>query len=135
MARLPNPGSDDGVWGEILNEFLEVEHNADGTLIRGAEFAAKYDKPVGGIPSTDLSSGVQASLTQAGNALPTSGGTLTGDLIFPATGFIMNDGANHWRVTIDSSGTILTTKLSGPSGESLIILQGFASSKLILQGF
>ncbi len=31
MARLPIPGSDDGTWGEILNEFLSVEHNQDGT--------------------------------------------------------------------------------------------------------
>lgn len=32
MARLPNPGLDDGVWGEILNDFLGVSHNSDGTL-------------------------------------------------------------------------------------------------------
>lgn len=32
MARLPNPGSDDGVWGDILNEFLAQVHNTDGTL-------------------------------------------------------------------------------------------------------
>lgn len=31
MPRLPVPGSDDDVWGDLLNEFLEVEHNADGT--------------------------------------------------------------------------------------------------------
>jgi len=31
MARLPQPGGDDGVWGDILNEFLSVEHNPDGT--------------------------------------------------------------------------------------------------------
>jgi hypothetical protein len=30
--RLPIPGSDDGTWGDILNGFLEVSHNADGTL-------------------------------------------------------------------------------------------------------
>jgi hypothetical protein len=32
MARLPTPGSDDGTWGDILNDFLSQEHNADGTL-------------------------------------------------------------------------------------------------------
>jgi len=31
MARLPIPGGDDGVWGDILNEFLSIEHNPDGT--------------------------------------------------------------------------------------------------------
>lgn len=32
MSRLPVPGSDDGVWGSVLNDFLGVEHNADGLL-------------------------------------------------------------------------------------------------------
>jgi hypothetical protein len=32
MARLPNPGQDDQTWGHILNEFLQVGHNSDGTL-------------------------------------------------------------------------------------------------------
>lgn len=31
MAQLPTPGGDDGQWGAILNEYLEVEHNPDGT--------------------------------------------------------------------------------------------------------
>jgi hypothetical protein len=30
--RLPAPGSDDGVWGDILNDFLLQAHNSDGTL-------------------------------------------------------------------------------------------------------
>jgi lysophospholipase L1-like esterase len=32
VARLPVPGSDDNNWGTILNEFLSVENNADGSL-------------------------------------------------------------------------------------------------------
>ncbi len=36
MARLPIPGSDDGTWGDILNTYLEVSHNSDGTLITSA---------------------------------------------------------------------------------------------------
>lgn len=31
-ARLPTPGSDDGQWGDILNDFLGISHNPDGTL-------------------------------------------------------------------------------------------------------
>jgi hypothetical protein len=31
MSRLPIPGSDDGTWGGILNDFLNQEHNADGS--------------------------------------------------------------------------------------------------------
>jgi hypothetical protein len=32
MARLPTPGSDDGNWGDILNDYLEQAHKEDGTL-------------------------------------------------------------------------------------------------------
>lgn len=32
MARLPQPGGDAGSWGTILNTFLDVAHNSDGTL-------------------------------------------------------------------------------------------------------
>ncbi len=34
-TRLPEPGSDDGVWGDILNDFLGVSHDSDGTLSSG----------------------------------------------------------------------------------------------------
>lgn len=36
MTRLPVPGQDDGKWGDILNDFLSVAHNTDGTLKNGA---------------------------------------------------------------------------------------------------
>lgn len=32
MARLPQPGGDQGSWGTVLNDYLAVEHNSDGTL-------------------------------------------------------------------------------------------------------
>jgi hypothetical protein len=32
MSRLPSPGSDDGAWGTILNDFLSVELDANGIL-------------------------------------------------------------------------------------------------------
>lgn len=32
MARLPVPGSDANQWGDILNDFLSVEHHSNGSL-------------------------------------------------------------------------------------------------------
>ncbi|HEU4914329.1 MAG TPA: hypothetical protein VFT16_02890 [Candidatus Saccharimonadales bacterium] len=64
MARLPEPGGDRGDWGTILNTFLSVEHNEDGTLKRAATIDGKYTKPSSGIPASDLSSSVQAALTK-----------------------------------------------------------------------
>ncbi len=41
MTRLPLPGADDGSWGTILNDFLNVEHNADGSLKISGSLATK----------------------------------------------------------------------------------------------
>jgi len=37
MSRLPTPGGDLGGWGDVLNDFLLVEHTATGTLRRGPD--------------------------------------------------------------------------------------------------
>ena len=36
MPRLPIPGQDRGKWGDILNEYLAVSHNSDGSIKPGA---------------------------------------------------------------------------------------------------
>lgn len=79
-ARLPTPGSDDGDWGEILNAYLLVSHNSDGTLLTSAITAAgagTYSKPAGGIPATDLSTSVQSALTDTVQLGGDLGGTAT----------------------------------------------------------
>ena len=87
MARLPKPGADDNIWGTVLNDYLSVAHGTDGSLreksvnttviadgaVTGTKLdshtqtilnsvADKYIKPADGIPATDLSASVQASL-------------------------------------------------------------------------
>ena len=69
MARLPIPGEDDGAWGDILNVFLRVEHNDDGTLKAGASLVNKYTKPPTGIPEADLAAAVQTKLNAAAQDL------------------------------------------------------------------
>ncbi len=50
MARLPQPGSDSGTWGSILNDFLSQAHNSDGTIKDGV------------VPEAALSSAAQTKL-------------------------------------------------------------------------
>ena len=40
MARLPTPGADEGIWGDVLNDYLTVEHNGDGTLKKAGDIVA-----------------------------------------------------------------------------------------------
>jgi len=68
-ARLPKPGSDNNVWGAILNDFLAVSHNTDGTLRSGAlSGAGVYTKPGSGIPASDLDDSVRNTSERFGPA-------------------------------------------------------------------
>lgn len=46
MVRLPVPGSDEGSWGKILNEYLSQAHKSDGTLKNGAVTVANLAQEV-----------------------------------------------------------------------------------------
>lgn len=76
MARLPQPGQDDGVWGNVLNEYLQVSHNDNGTL-KNLFFNVK-DYGAVGSGNVDDRSGILAAF----NALVAAGG---GTLFFPST--------------------------------------------------
>jgi|GEM_PF-1529055 len=69
MARLPTSGADNGTWGNILNEFLSVEHNADGTLKASGTLAATVhktgDETIAGIKTFSASPLVPTPTTNA----------------------------------------------------------------------
>ncbi|HMH31192.1 MAG TPA: hypothetical protein VK534_01815 [Methylomirabilota bacterium] len=60
MTRLPTPGGDDNQWGDILNDYLAVEHNTDGSLKKAADIADAKTKANAAIPSSQkgVASGV-----------------------------------------------------------------------------
>lgn len=104
--RLPTPGGDPNDWGAILNDFLEVSHNSDGTLTAAALTAAggittvnnisptngaviltatdvgAYSLPPGGMPADDMDSSVQTALSDASTAVQL-GGDLGGTNVVP----------------------------------------------------
>lgn len=102
-ARLPNPGSDNGVWGDLLNSFLQVSHNSDGTL-NSVAVSNALPNP---IPVTKLGAGTPSSynfLRGDGTwAVPSSGSsTLASDtdvsLSSPSDGQLLtyNSSTNKW---------------------------------------
>lgn len=77
MSRLPIPGSDDNTWGEVLNDFLSVSLNGDGTLKSDAVAddtsvqrvqVAKDGVLVGTRPEINLISGNNTTLTVTDNS-------------------------------------------------------------------
>lgn len=76
MSRLPAPGHDDGVWGDLLNDFLSVEHNTDGSfrdvVRKDALVINVKDYGAIGDDTTNDTAAIQAAIT----ALPSSGGVV-----------------------------------------------------------
>ncbi len=130
MARLPMPGGDDNRWGTILNDFLSVEHNNDGTLKQTGAIAAKYSLPGGGIPVADLSSSVQTSLAKAdvSDTDATASGKgriqLAGDLAGTAALPLVK--SRMARATVGAGGSGTDYICSG-TNDSLVINQAIAA--------
>ena len=78
MPRLPLIGSDDNTWGTILNDYLSVSHNSDGSLKAGAVAGTVITD--GTIPESKLDAGVQAKLNGAGGVTNLTATATTTDL-------------------------------------------------------
>lgn len=72
MARLPQPGGDNGNWGLILNDYLSQVHKADGTIKDNAvtnsaiapDAVTSTEIADGTILEAQLSTSVQSKLNQ-----------------------------------------------------------------------
>jgi hypothetical protein len=129
MTQLPVPGGDSGTWGNILNDFLSVSHNNDGSLQSSAiTSAGGYVKPSGGIPETDLASSAQTSLSLANSSIQLGGdigGTAVAPTIAklqgttvnaatPATNQVLSYVGGEWVPATASSSTVNDATSSAP---------------------
>ncbi len=105
MARLPVPGSDTGTWGTVLNDFLGVAHNSDGTLKS--------------ITSATVSDFSEAAIDAVGGAV-TAG---------PGVSVTVDDNAN--TITV---GNIRTTNVQTAS-YTLALSDAFKTVQLNVAGF
>jgi hypothetical protein len=76
MARLPQVGSDDGTWGDVLNTFLSVSHNSDGTIKSGA--VTKSDVGLSNVDNTSDAAKPVSTATQTALDARTAWVTVTG---------------------------------------------------------
>lgn len=101
MARLPNPGSDDGTWGTILNDYLSVEHNSDGTLKARTDGSVELTSNKGAASGyAPLNSSSKVPATNLPVVLPpvalTDAATIATDASL----------GNHFRVTLGGNRTL-----------------------------
>ena len=112
MARLPQPGADSGTWGSILNDFLSVSLNADGT-IKPAAMSSKIDVSLRGQPNGVASLGSDGRVPDAqapGSQASVSLWTQKGDVVVAA------DTNQPTALTVGSDGQVLTVDAAQPTG-------------------
>ncbi len=107
MARLPTPGGDDGDWGDILNTYLEVSHNGDGTLQgaavqqAGGVTSVNGKNPSGGAVTLVAADVGAATLDSTASDIQALGSQAVGSIgkaadaghVHPTTGVAMLNGA------------------------------------------
>lgn len=100
MARLPTPGSDDGTWGVILNDFLDQAHDTGGLLKANA------------VGTTQIA---DSAVTSAKIA---DGTIVNGDI--SASAAIAQSKISNLPASLDS-------KVANASGQSLTLWRGTAA--------
>jgi len=60
--RLPIVGKDAGTWGDLLNEYLLVEHNSDGSLKRGSDIDNALSTAQSAVQSVNGKTGTSVTL-------------------------------------------------------------------------
>jgi len=146
MARLPQPGADDGVWGNILNDFLNVAHDADGTVKANAvDASALQDNSVSGTKLQD-SSVTDAKLSTSnipvngqvlsynGSGLAWANGGAGGD---PAMGGDLSGVASNAQIVANAVGAtelaanaVTTAKIADNNVTDAKIASGVSQSKI-----
>jgi hypothetical protein len=126
-VRLPTPGADNGSWGDLLNAFLGVEHNTDGTLKSAAQIAqiddikSTADSAVQSVNGKTSGSNGAVVLSASDVGAPT---TLVGLSDVNAQGaantqvLSYNSSTNKWI-----AGTVSSTVVNNASNSALGIVQ------------
>ena len=90
MTRLPVPGSDEGSWGQILNDFLVAAHNSDGSIKNGVvaeqALAADVKTKLNNIAGQQGATGPQGATGASGPQGPAGAQGATGVGATGATG-------------------------------------------------
>lgn len=132
MANLPTPGGDDGTWGDILNEFLQVSHDSGGRL-KNLWFNVK-DYGATGDGSTDDTTAIQDAIDAAEAVVATQGGAT---VFFPHGSYLVSSTltVRTSNVNIQGSGSSGDTNLVGDAkgcGSMLTPAAAFADGTYVL---
>jgi hypothetical protein len=104
-ARLPYVGGDNGDWGTILNQFLDVAHNSDGSLQAAAIEQAGAITSVNGKTTINGSITLSASDVNAVELGGDLGGTTSSPTVAKINGVSVSGTPTSGQTLVASNGT------------------------------
>lgn len=112
MARLPQPGGDDGVWGSVLNDFLSQAHKNDGSL---------NDNSVSGTTIADNAIGAAKLNAQSGSdgQVLTRSTSASGGLTWTNRISSSEKGAASGVATLDANSHVTASQLAGVAASAV----------------
>lgn len=125
MARLPQPGGDQGTWGNVLNEYLDVSHNTDGTLKAGAAGTTQIQD--GAVTDAKIAGVSQAKVTGLKAALDGKASTSHAHVIADTNNLQASldtkistgeKGVNNGVATLDGTGKVPAAQLPASTAVS-----------------
>lgn len=121
MARLPQPGGDNGNWGVILNQYLQVAHTDAGIFKDNSITAAHI--AVGAVVTSHL---VSASVTDQ---------KLSSTIVSSVSSAVKQNqrGIAGGMATLDINGKIPTSQLPAENSQDQTVADASAISKGLLQ--
>lgn len=112
IPRLPIPGEDENQWGDLLNAFLSVEHNANGTLKKASDITTALSMAQAAQTAADSAApaGGAIAITRdgSGNVTAVTQGSLTIDQISRTNGLVTSyrENGTTRNITRDSAGRV-----------------------------
>jgi hypothetical protein len=134
MPRLPQVGSDENTWGEVLNGFLGVSHNSDGThkafpflICRGFLTQTGSDNPV----FTSIVDTIQGAWarTTVGTYVLTKTGIFIENKTIPNDDVYIDQVGNLFKINRTDENTM--TLLTYAAADTATLADGVLSNRFI----
>jgi len=124
-ARLPIPGSDSGAWGDVLNTFLEVGHNATGDNIGALVETSQSTNYTLATTDNGTRIVVTAAVTITTPTVGTLGNGFECEIVNDSGGTVVIDGPGATNVSMSDGDVVcvleVNTKQRVVSGTSTLI--------------